>query len=159
VQVTSNCIIPLCIYSAIILSTTIFLISQTQPFAIALQSPPKDRQEYAQSIPMVFPLPISNDHFTKSSNSSSVLNNLIDSHYNAVNRNGTGTQFHKLQITPGSSTCSEWFSLDGKIATGPAVGVNSDGRLQVFAVATDNQLWFRSQSTAGSNTWSASNIT
>jgi hypothetical protein len=35
------------------------------------------------------------------------------------------------------------------------VAVNSDGRLQVFAVATDNQLWFRSQSTAGSNTWSA----
>jgi hypothetical protein len=155
VKVASNSIIPLCTYSAIILLTTIFLISQTQPFAIASQSSLKDRQEYAQNIPMVFPLTNNNDHVTKSSHSSLVPNNFLDSYYNAFDNNGTGTQFHQLQTSPGSNTWSEWFSLGGKIATGPAVAVNSDGRLQVFAVATDNQLWFRTQSSAGSATWSA----
>jgi predicted Zn-dependent protease len=50
---------------------------------------------------------------------------------------------------------SAFQSLGGNIKSNPAVAVNSDGRLQVFAVAADNQLYFKSQSTAGSNTWSA----
>ena len=56
---------------------------------------------------------------------------------------------------PGSSTWSAWSSLGGTIASNPAIGRNSDGRLEVFVVSTDNQFWHRWQTSPGSSTWSA----
>ena len=49
---------------------------------------------------------------------------------------------------------SSFQALGGSLKSDPAVEVNPDGRLQVFAVAADNQLYFRSQTTAGGNAWS-----
>ena len=37
--------------------------------------------------------------------------------------------------------------------TNVAVAMNSDGRLQVFVVGTNNQLYFKTQTAAGSSTW------
>jgi hypothetical protein len=134
---------------------SILLISYTQPIAIALHSSLKDRQEYAQNIPIVFPLSISNDHITKSYNSTSVLNNFLDPYYNAVGGDGTGTQFHKLQTSPGSNTWSAWTSIGKELISDPSVIANQDGRLEAFAISSGNQLYHKWQTSAGSNTWSA----
>ena len=67
--------------------------------------------------------------------------------------------YYKTQPSPNSNTwSSSWISLGGgvKADTSPAVARNSDGRLQVFAVGTNNQLQYRAQTAAGSNTWSSS---
>ena len=67
--------------------------------------------------------------------------------------------YYKTQSSPNSNTwSSSWTSLGGgvKADTSPAVARNSDGRLQVFAVGTNNQLQYRAQTAAGSNTWSSS---
>ena len=37
----------------------------------------------------------------------------------------------------------------------PAVARNSDGRMQVFIVGTNNQLYYKTQSSPNSNTWSS----
>jgi hypothetical protein len=66
---------------------------------------------------------------------------------------------YKSQTSPGSSTWStSWLSLGGPIRadTSPAVAKNSDGRLQVVIVGTNNQLYFRAQTSPGSSTWSSS---
>ena len=66
--------------------------------------------------------------------------------------------YHRWQTTAGSSsTWSAWTSLGGNLVGDPAVALNSDGRLEVFAVsAVNNQLYHIWQTTAGSTTaWSA----
>ena len=72
---------------------------------------------------------------------------------------GTNNQlYYKTQSSPNSNTWSSaWTSLGGgiKADTSPAVARNSDGKLQVFVVGTNNQLQFRAQTTAGSSTWSS----
>jgi glucose/arabinose dehydrogenase len=52
---------------------------------------------------------------------------------------------------------SAWQSLAGvaKDNTDTSVARNSDGRLEVFVVATGNQLWHKWQTAPGSSTWSA----
>ena len=71
---------------------------------------------------------------------------------------GTNNQlYYKSQTGAGSSTWSSgWTSLGGgiKADTSPAVARNSDGRLQVFVVGTNNQLYYKTQSSPNSNTWS-----
>ena len=60
--------------------------------------------------------------------------------------------YYKTQTTAGNSTWSStWTSLGGTIRanTDPVVIANSDGRLQVFVVGTNNQLYYRSQLRAG----------
>ena len=73
---------------------------------------------------------------------------------------GTSNQlYYKTQTSPGSSTCSSsWTSLGGgvKADTSPAIARNTDGRLQVFIVGTNNQLQYRAQTSPNSNTWSSS---
>ena len=73
---------------------------------------------------------------------------------------GTNNQlYYKTQSSPNSNTWSSaWTSLGGgiKADTSPAVAMNNDGRLQVFAVGTNNQLQYRAQTAAGgSSTWSS----
>ena len=73
---------------------------------------------------------------------------------------GTNNQlYYKTQTSPGSSTWSStWTSLGGPLRanTDPVVIANSDGRLQVFVVGTNNQLYYRSQTAAGSSSWTSS---
>ncbi len=70
--------------------------------------------------------------------------------------NAIGTLFHKWQTSAGGSTWSPYSSLSGDIAsdTDLAIAMNNDGRLQVFVVGTNNQLYFKTQSTPNSDTWS-----
>jgi Tfp pilus assembly protein FimT len=67
-----------------------------------------------------------------------------------------GSLSHKWQTNPGSSTWSEYASLNGAIKdeSDPAIIANADGRLQAFVVGADNALYYKSQISAGSNTWS-----
>jgi len=46
--------------------------------------------------------------------------------------------------------------IGGGIAQGsnPEVAINSDGKLQVFVVGTNNALYYKTQTSSGSNTWS-----
>jgi predicted Zn-dependent protease len=73
---------------------------------------------------------------------------------------GTNNQlYYKTQSSPNSNTwSSSWTSLGGVLRadTDPIGIANSDGRLQVFMVGTDNALYYKTQTTAGSNTWSSS---
>ena len=67
--------------------------------------------------------------------------------------------YYKTQTAAGSSTWSSaWTSLGGTIRanTDPVVIANSDGRLQVFVVGTNNQLYYRSQTAADSSSWTSS---
>jgi Tfp pilus assembly protein FimT len=67
--------------------------------------------------------------------------------------------YYKAQTSPGSNTwSSSWASLGGgiKVDTSPAVARNNDGRLQVFVVGTNNQLYYKTQTAAGGSTWSTS---
>ncbi|MGH9987984.1 MAG: hypothetical protein ACRD8W_28935, partial [Nitrososphaeraceae archaeon] len=67
--------------------------------------------------------------------------------------------YYKTQTSAGSSTwSSSWTPLGGgiKADTSPAVARNSDGKLQVFVVGTNNQLYYKTQTTAGGSTWSTS---
>ena len=67
--------------------------------------------------------------------------------------------YYKTQTSPGSSTwSSSWTSLGGgvKADTGPAVARNTDGRLQAFVLGTNSALYYKSQSSPNSNTWSSS---
>jgi len=66
--------------------------------------------------------------------------------------------YYKTQTSAGSSSwTSVWQSLGGGVKenTSPAVARNSDGRLDDFAVGTNNRLIHRWQNSAGSSTWSA----
>ena len=67
-----------------------------------------------------------------------------------------GSLSHKWQTNPGSSTWSEYASLNGAIKdeSDPAIIANADGRLQAFVVGADNALYYKSQVSAGSNIWS-----
>jgi hypothetical protein len=67
--------------------------------------------------------------------------------------------YYKTQTSAGGSTwSSSWTSLGGGLRsnTDPIVIANSDGRLQVFVVGTNNQLYYKTQASAGSSTWSSS---
>jgi hypothetical protein len=66
--------------------------------------------------------------------------------------------YHKWQTSPGSATWSAWHSLGGVIRSDSEVAVarNSDGRLEVFVIhGTQNSLYHKWQTSAGSNTWSS----
>jgi hypothetical protein len=73
---------------------------------------------------------------------------------------GTNNQlYYKTQSAPNSNTwATAWTSLGGgiKADTSPAVARNNDGRLQVFGVGNNNALYYKTQTAAGSNTWSTS---
>jgi hypothetical protein len=66
---------------------------------------------------------------------------------------------YRVQTSPNSNTwSSSWISLSGTLrgGTDPAVIANSDGRLQVFVVGTNNAVYYKAQSSPGSSTWSSS---
>ena len=69
-----------------------------------------------------------------------------------------GTLFHKWQTSPGSTTWSSYASLGGDIRpnTDLTLDMNRDGRLQAFVIGTNNQLYYKTQVSASSNTWSSS---
>jgi hypothetical protein len=73
---------------------------------------------------------------------------------------GTNNQlYYKTQMSAGSSTWStSWTSLGGglRASTDPTVIANDDGRLQAFVVGTNNALYYKTQTAAGSSTWSSS---
>jgi hypothetical protein len=69
---------------------------------------------------------------------------------------GNGEQAGMNFLYPGSNTwASSWTSLGGgiKADTSPAVARNSDGRLQVFIVGTNNQLYYKTQTAAAGSSW------
>ena len=70
--------------------------------------------------------------------------------------NVIGILFHKWQTSAGDSTWSPYSSLSGDIAPDAdlAIAMNKDGRLQVFVVGTNNQLYYKTQSSPNINTWS-----
>jgi hypothetical protein len=53
----------------------------------------------------------------------------------------------------GTGVGTQWTGLSGQIASKIAVGMNSDGRLEVFVRGTDNALWTTSQTSPG-GVWS-----
>ena len=66
--------------------------------------------------------------------------------------------YYKTQSSPNSNIWSSaWTSLGGgiKADTSPAVARNSDGKLQVFVVGANNQLYYKTQSSPNSNIWSS----
>jgi hypothetical protein len=73
---------------------------------------------------------------------------------------GTNNQLqYRAQTSPNSNTwSSSWTSLSGTLrgGTDPAVIANSDGRLQVFVIGTNNAVYYKAQSSPGSSTWSSS---
>lgn len=55
--------------------------------------------------------------------------------------------YYKSQTAAGSSSWSGWTSLGGGIndnTTSPAMTVNGDGRLRVFVIGTNNQVYHKS---------------
>ena len=56
-----------------------------------------------------------------------------------------------------AASYSEWQSLSGIVRpnSDASVAINSDGRLEVFVVGTDNRLHHRWQTSPGSSTWSS----
>lgn len=44
---------------------------------------------------------------------------------------------------------SGWHSLGGRLTSRPAIGINEDGRIEVFARGTDHRIWHTSQLTPG----------
>ena len=73
---------------------------------------------------------------------------------------GTNNQsYYKTQTSPGSSAwSSSWTSIGESLRDGtdPVVIGNNDGRLHAFVVGTNNQLYYKTQTTAGSSAWSSS---
>ena len=66
--------------------------------------------------------------------------------------------YHKWQTAAGSSSswsAYQWLAGGIKSNTSPAVARNSDGRLEVFVVGTNNALYHKWQTAAGSSTWSS----
>jgi Astacin (Peptidase family M12A) len=65
---------------------------------------------------------------------------------------------HRSQISPNSSQWSEiWTVLGGQEwppSSDPGIGRNADGRLEVFLVGLDKQLYHRRQTAPNSSTWS-----
>jgi hypothetical protein len=53
--------------------------------------------------------------------------------------------FYKFQITPGSSSWSDYVSLGGVVISNPVVATNSDGRLEVFAIGPNHALYHNFQ--------------
>ncbi|MGB8084758.1 MAG: discoidin domain-containing protein, partial [Nitrososphaeraceae archaeon] len=65
-----------------------------------------------------------------------------------------GTLFHKWQTGADSGTWSTYSFLNGEIRSNSdlALAMNNDGRLQVFMIGTDNALYYKTQTAAGSST-------
>ncbi|MGC1134332.1 MAG: family 16 glycoside hydrolase [Nitrososphaeraceae archaeon] len=59
--------------------------------------------------------------------------------------------YNTFQANPGSGAWSDFEGLGGGIRSNsdPAVIANSDGRLEVFVVGADNQLWHKWQTSVG----------
>ena len=74
----------------------------------------------------------------------------------AISAGDPGPLFHKWQNTAGTTTSwSAYQHLSGSILSQGAVAINPDGRLEVFAIAANNQLYHRWQNAPGSSSWSA----
>jgi hypothetical protein len=65
--------------------------------------------------------------------------------------------WHRWQTSPNNPDWSKWNSL-GRPLKGWSdkltVGKNKDGRLEVFARATNNALWHKWQTSANNSEWS-----
>jgi hypothetical protein len=60
---------------------------------------------------------------------------------------------YKFQITPGSSSWTQYASLGGFVISNPVVAKNADSRLELFVIGGDHALYHNSQlsTTVGSN--------
>jgi hypothetical protein len=63
--------------------------------------------------------------------------------------------WHNWQTAPHAGPWSGWSSLGGVIVSDPSLALNSDGRLEVFALGLDGALWHIWQDAAHSGPWSA----
>lgn len=69
--------------------------------------------------------------------------------------------WHTWQVTPGgawnqtSTSESWWYPLGGSFLTGVGAATNPDGRLEVFGIGSDNEMFHAYQSTAGGGSWSS----
>jgi hypothetical protein len=62
--------------------------------------------------------------------------------------------WHKYQLAPGGDGgWQPWMSLGASPAGDPIVEVNQDGRLELFARATDGTIWHDAETAAGAATW------
>ena len=81
---------------------------------------------------------------------SSDTNAVMYAYYTGIRRNLNADDIAGIQAIYG---VRGWASLGGAIASNISVGTNSDGRLQIFARATNNTVIHNSQSTPG-GAWS-----
>jgi hypothetical protein len=81
---------------------------------------------------------------------------ILDKTSPAISRNSQGqlqvfvvgpanATFYKFQITPGSSSWTDYVSLGGVVISNPVVATNSDGRLEVFAIGPNHALYHNFQ--------------
>lgn len=58
-----------------------------------------------------------------------------------------GIELWQVYAVDGVEPLKTWVSLGGELASDPAVGINTDGRTELFAKGSDNHLWHRWQLT------------
>ncbi len=82
---------------------------------------------------------------------SSDPNAVMYAYYNGIRRSLNSDDIAGIQAIYG---VRGWASLGGAISSNIAVAINSDGRLQVFARGINNSIVYKTQTAAGSSTWS-----
>ncbi|MGH9913060.1 MAG: hypothetical protein ACRD4W_11500, partial [Nitrososphaeraceae archaeon] len=89
--------------------------------------------------------------------SSPEANSNRNSNLNFLSPNESNTDGAAANYVSSTETWSAYQSLGGVIRSNSDAEVvrNSDGRLEVFVVLADNQLYHKWQTSPGSNTWSA----
>jgi hypothetical protein len=65
---------------------------------------------------------------------------------------GTRSEVTVRVVDAQRSPAAPWRSLGGILTSAPAVAVNADGRLEVFARGTDNRIWHLSQQRSDTST-------
>lgn len=91
----------------------------------------------------------------------------LNVYFQVTNTNGVKEQFtiggtngctvyHRWGSAPGVTPSGGWSTLGGCAIRGYGldVGMNQDGRLEVFVIGTDHAVWHRWQSAAGRGPWS-----
>lgn len=61
--------------------------------------------------------------------------------------------YYTVQLSPGGAF-DQWRPMSGAGISSPNVGVNRDGRVQMFVLGSDNRVWYRTQTVpGGAHTW------
>ncbi len=85
---------------------------------------------------------------------STVSGALMAPYYTGAHRNLEADDIAGIQALYGKKPGTGWFSLGGVITSRIAVGLNKDGRLELFARGTDNALWHKWQTAPSAGPWS-----